>query len=323
MRSGSFCIGGGPIGQTRMPLRHSLDLLDPAVAPLLVPAETRGPAQPIPLLRPITFIGDRAEAHVRVHGHGISTLHAVLVVEKHGAWVRDLASRTGTFINNQIVREFPLRHGDLLRIGSESYRFSCDGSGFDFPAGLMLVESPTESEPIPWSGRVFSIGRREGADLRIDDTRVSLTHAVICRIAGRCYLCDAGSRRGTFLNKVRVHQIEVLPGDTIQVGKVPIRLAAPAWGRQPARVARSSTSNAIQPPTGTSANDADSVTGSSSQLQRHDPSAVAIPVAPSAQESSGDLAAELFEEDEQPAEPNGAPAVRTPVAKLVTRMPRG
>lgn len=63
------------------------------------------------------------------------------------------------------------------------------------------------------------VGRAGDADVSVLDPEVSRLHARFESQRGVVYVSDAGSSNGTFLNGRRLDgAIEVLPGDTIDVG---------------------------------------------------------------------------------------------------------
>ena len=62
-------------------------------------------------------------------------------------------------------------------------------------------------------------GRSDGADIRVDDTFASSSHARIFDRGGAMYLEDMGSTNGTYLNGRKVQSAERLDvGDTIRIG---------------------------------------------------------------------------------------------------------
>lgn len=74
--------------------------------------------EPIPFL-----VGRREGSHLRLSSKNISREHALLFEREGTLWVRDLASRNGTFVNHELVpRECPLKHGDLLHFGDLEFR---------------------------------------------------------------------------------------------------------------------------------------------------------------------------------------------------------
>ncbi len=69
---------------------------------------------------------------------------------------------------------------------------------------------------------VTAIGRDEGNDIVLDDSRVSRRHAVICRLQGDTYyLIDEGSSNGSLINAHRISLPTLLNnGDQITIGSV-------------------------------------------------------------------------------------------------------
>jgi pSer/pThr/pTyr-binding forkhead associated (FHA) protein len=64
-----------------------------------------------------------------------------------------------------------------------------------------------------------TVGRHPDSDIFLDDITVSRRHAEIRRAPGRFYLHDVGSLNGTYVNKERVEEADLRPGDEIQIGK--------------------------------------------------------------------------------------------------------
>lgn len=66
------------------------------------------------------------------------------------------------------------------------------------------------------------LGRSQKCDIPIDDPFLSQRHAVFLWRNGACYLQDAGSTNGTFLNGSRISgdPIELLSGDKIDLGQL-------------------------------------------------------------------------------------------------------
>lgn len=75
------------------------------------------------------LVGRAPHCHLLVDNTGVSREHAVLSFD--GAWkVRDLASKNGTWVNGERVREFAgLHEGALLRFGSEGNEWQVSDAG--------------------------------------------------------------------------------------------------------------------------------------------------------------------------------------------------
>src|SRR5438270_10782358 len=95
----------------------------PTAWPALIPLGHHQGKPPIPLLRPVMIVGSRHNAHLHLLSRQISKAHAVLINSDGKVYVRDLASRTHTYVNGQEVREADLVDGDLLKIGTFTFKF--------------------------------------------------------------------------------------------------------------------------------------------------------------------------------------------------------
>ena len=89
------------------------------------------------------------------------------------------------------------------------------------------IESPGGTRSIPIElGSVCSIGRGTQNTIILEDGSVSRKHAIIdCHSSNDCYVTDAGSRNGTFINDVRVGaRTRLRHGDCLKIGEVPMRV---------------------------------------------------------------------------------------------------
>jgi predicted component of type VI protein secretion system len=80
----------------------------------------------------------------------VSRQHCELFEVNGQLMVRDLGSLNGTFVNNQRVTESPLPPGELLTIGTVTFR--------------AMYESQPESQPPPGAGPQMKAGRRNETD---------------------------------------------------------------------------------------------------------------------------------------------------------------
>jgi adenylate cyclase len=83
----------------------------------------------------------------------------------------------------------------------------------------------TRSIPIEL-GSVCSIGRGTQNTIMLEDSSVSRKHAFVdCQSSSDCYVTDAGSRNGTFINDVRVAaRTRLRHGDCLRIGEVPMKV---------------------------------------------------------------------------------------------------
>ena len=73
---------------------------------------------------------------------------------------------------------------------------------------------------VPLDTRVIHIGRGLTADVRIEEHRVSRTHAILVRHGHHTRLLDNRSSNGTFVNGRRIVATNITDGDVIRVGAV-------------------------------------------------------------------------------------------------------
>lgn len=68
-------------------------------------------------------------------------------------------------------------------------------------------------------GDVVTAGREPDSDLFLDDVTVSRQHAELRRMTGGWLLRDVGSLNGTYVNRQRIEEAALAPGDEVQIGK--------------------------------------------------------------------------------------------------------
>jgi pSer/pThr/pTyr-binding forkhead associated (FHA) protein len=111
---------------------------------------------PVPLDTRVLLIGRRETADISLVENAASSAHALLLAADGKHLVRDLNSRTGTFVNGVKIHEHVLSSGDVIRVGETSFRYvqsaaaprSTERPAKDRPA----VEAPTAvplEEPAP------------------------------------------------------------------------------------------------------------------------------------------------------------------------------
>jgi len=79
--------------------------------------QKNGPLKQVELAGERTRLGRGASNDLRIDHPQVSRQHAELRVEGSTTWVVDLQSRNGTLVNGHPVKQWALRHGDVVRIG--------------------------------------------------------------------------------------------------------------------------------------------------------------------------------------------------------------
>lgn len=77
------------------------------------------------------------------------------------------------------------------------------------------------------------IGRLETNDLILNDFGISRKHVSVIRKGKKYIVQDKGSRNGTLVNNLKIHETELKPGDIISLGRVNIRFEGPSDQQAP------------------------------------------------------------------------------------------
>ena len=84
--------------------------------------EPLGEGPPIPLDRPIVFIGRHADCDIRIDSKKISRRHCCIVQLHDKLVIRDLGSTNGIYFNGQRVEEAVLAMQDEVQIANMRYQ---------------------------------------------------------------------------------------------------------------------------------------------------------------------------------------------------------
>lgn len=194
---------------------------------------------------------------------GISNFHAELRVEDDDrVFITDAGSINGTFVNDkQIKARTQLRAGDVIRLNKSELHLVDpkeqlkaqpeDSATAISPAlqGLSLSNRPAsgpgvggvpvgwllrgktgsiagEAFPIPPTGRAI-LGRSQTCDIVLPGTHVSRQHAELYFQSGRLHVKDLGSSNGTYVNRKKVQEGVVNPGDELRFDTLVFQVEAP------------------------------------------------------------------------------------------------
>lgn len=112
--------------------------------------EVDGLDEPLPIQSRTLLIGRRESADISLTESSASSAHALLFAAEGKHLLRDLNSRTGTFVNGVKVHEHALSPGDMVRIGETTFRYVRTGGATGASAERAEAESPpppVKSEP--------------------------------------------------------------------------------------------------------------------------------------------------------------------------------
>lgn len=97
---------------------------------------------PITLSRPVINIGRRADNHLVIDDPRISRTHAQLRLRLGRYVLYDLASRSGTRVNGQPIRDYVLRSGDVIMLASNQLIYLESESIQDPAAAHTAIDAP-------------------------------------------------------------------------------------------------------------------------------------------------------------------------------------
>jgi pSer/pThr/pTyr-binding forkhead associated (FHA) protein len=118
--------------------------------------DVSGADYPVPLDERVVLIGRRSSCDIHLLEASVSVAHAVLF-QMNGAWhVRDLGSRTHTWVNGVAVHQHQLNPGDRIRIGETTLTYvpvtqadaAAEGTGIEMPMDLS-ASRPADSGVLP------------------------------------------------------------------------------------------------------------------------------------------------------------------------------
>lgn len=79
--------------------------------------QVTGAPIPLPIERRVLLVGRRRSADIPLLEESVSTAHAVIFERDGKRFIRDLGSRTGTFVNRRKVHQEEINAGDKVKIG--------------------------------------------------------------------------------------------------------------------------------------------------------------------------------------------------------------
>ena len=101
-------------------------------------------------------------------------------------------------------------------VGREAGALEALGAG---TALLVVSHGPNAGSRFLLDADTVTVGRHPDSDIFLDDITVSRRHAQFARAHGAFSVSDAGSLNGTYVNRQRVDQAELVGGDEVQIGK--------------------------------------------------------------------------------------------------------
>ncbi len=108
----------------------------------------------------------------------------------------------------------------FMDIGDSGPLADVDLSSFRSDQGLFVVlEGSKAGARYSLDADLVRVGRHPESDIFLDDITVSRRHAEIVRESTVYRVQDVGSLNGTYLNRRRVDDAELVDGDEVRIGK--------------------------------------------------------------------------------------------------------
>ena len=104
--------------------------------------DIEGLDEPLRLETRTLLIGRRETADISLTENAASSAHTLLFVSEGRHLVRDLSSRTGTYVNGVKVHEHALTSGDVVKVGETSFRYLRSAAGVKSEARAASAAAP-------------------------------------------------------------------------------------------------------------------------------------------------------------------------------------
>lgn len=221
---------------------------------------SNGAAPETGLEQPRITIGRDPKNDIVLDQAGVSGFHAEIQTDQGKAYLIDMGSTNGTFVNDtQISGRHLLKAWDRIcfdKVAGEvtdtegrrptQVNRAIRDEDLDGTAGktqvrptvgsnaTQIFKAPSQRLAVisgALAGKSFdlekesiTLGREEDCDIVLADSTVSARHAVVREVQGRIRIEDLGSSNGTYINGNKIQAKDLLSGDTVRLGKVELRL---------------------------------------------------------------------------------------------------
>lgn len=106
-----------------------------------------GTQRAFPLSSEVTIIGRRHDCDLRIPLLPVSRRHCQLSKNNQSLKIRDLGSRTGTFLNGKKIDETSAKAGDYIKIGPLTFLLQIDGKPENTSAPPKAEKKPPQETP--------------------------------------------------------------------------------------------------------------------------------------------------------------------------------
>jgi pSer/pThr/pTyr-binding forkhead associated (FHA) protein len=209
----------------------------------LVISDNEGTTTVVPLARDEVSIGRKEGNTIRLTERNVSRKHCQIERQNGAFLLRDLGSYNGVLVNGQrISGESAVKEGDEIRVGDYTLHLEAEKPAqVEVPtapppekaraaqrARLVVLTEPVAGAEfvLPETGEL-RIGRAAELDVAIDHRSVSREHAKITCANGEVRIADLGSVNGLVINRQKVDDAALKPGDVVELGDVFVRFVGP------------------------------------------------------------------------------------------------
>ena len=133
---------GGPLNLSAPALPDATPPSEaPPQKPHLIAIDARGQTKLITLHSGPTTLGRDERSTIVLDSPLASRRHAMLLCEGDAVVLRDLGSSNGSLVNDEKVQHRTLRHGDVITLGEDCFRFLAPPLAYRAPQILDLLDS--------------------------------------------------------------------------------------------------------------------------------------------------------------------------------------
>ncbi len=199
------------------------------------------------LLEKEVRIGRSRENHIVLPEPDVSRDHALIRKEGKQFILEDKSDK-GIVLNHETISHAPLRHGDVVRIGSYRLVFeakeaeelfaetitrdptlhlsslSRPGRKAALRCRVLVVAGPDEGKDFPLESGTTKIGRGGRNDFVLSDPTISSLHLEIELKPAGIQVRDMGSTNGTRINGQRIQSSTVEVGSEVQIGQTKLKV---------------------------------------------------------------------------------------------------
>ncbi|MEM8883009.1 MAG: FHA domain-containing protein, partial [Planctomycetota bacterium] len=178
-------------------------------------------------------IGRSPECDMPIEDGQASRRHASVTRADEGYEVADLGSTNGTLLNSVQVKQRPLQHGDVIRIGATEIEYD-DPHARPAPSGdssvssLVYARGDRKGDKVELSAQRTTMGRKDSNAIVLQDNVASSYHCEIVRDLNGYTLRDLGSTNGTLVNNEMVTETQLVHGARIRIGNTRFVFQDPA-----------------------------------------------------------------------------------------------